>query len=261
MNTAILKTNKAASLAASIKSFAFAVLAAVTVAAPAQAQLIGPQYPPPGGVVFSGSGAGPGRAGGRTNTYSNLDQSQYNALYWGPSPNGLQFTYEGDTNGNGNAYDDKPGETLTFSSMSGNLASWTGESELKWHNGSSFVFSTVLTRLDAVLTDLSNNPINWMSAGSLGLSNVGAVGPITGTGFKANFTMYARDPRNLVYTPVDQLFDSLNTDPSSPIYNQSRRSLSFGFYSQAVPEPGTWAALAGIASVGGLALLRRRSRK
>jgi hypothetical protein len=41
---------------------------------------------------------------------------------------------------------------------------------------------------------------------------------------------------------------------------QQRAFLLTPTSNQAVPEPGTWAALAGIASVGGLAVMRRRRR-
>lgn len=48
------------------------------------AQYVGPEFPPPGGVSYSGSGDS-GRGGGLTWNYWNLDPTQYQNLYWGPS--------------------------------------------------------------------------------------------------------------------------------------------------------------------------------
>jgi hypothetical protein len=42
----------------------------------------GPTYPPPGNVTFSPGSGSTITAGGKTNTYSNLDPTQYGQLWW-----------------------------------------------------------------------------------------------------------------------------------------------------------------------------------
>src|SRR5947207_2287394 len=76
--------------------------------------LVGPGvFPPPGGVTFTPTGSGPAD-GVRTATYSGLDTSAYDQLWWGPA--NILATMNGNTT-----------NFLTSVTPSGLTATWTGQ--------------------------------------------------------------------------------------------------------------------------------------
>lgn len=236
------------------KTVAAAVLS-MLVAGVAAAAPIGPGYPPPGGVTWSGSGAGPGQTGGMTWSYSGLSQpGNFSSLWWGPTAA---------TTG-----------PLTSSGTGSNSQPVTGWSQIGLNNNqAALLFSnpwfidlamtadiSVPVRILLTVTDLSDNPVGLIDAISVpGIS--GAVGPLLDvvgsglvtTGFKANFEYQAYYGG---WIATDTFFNTLQTTCTGCVL----KSFSAGFWHEppvAVPEPATQLIL-GTSLLGLACRLRRR---
>lgn len=191
---------------------------------------IGPVYPPDGGVTLSGSGVY-ANAGGRTNTYSNLQEDLFSELYWGAALGaGL----------NGIA------TPLAFASVVGDVATFEGETLLETSfptGGPSGNY--VVVPLQVTITLLTG--ASWISAGSVGLSPaLGVIAVIPGTSFSANIQFLA---------DVGAGWQALNTVQQPQGRNDmTRSSFGGGFYSvpkSDVPDAGGTLGLLSLA-VGAL---------
>jgi hypothetical protein len=230
-----------------VTAIALAVVASIP-AGEAGAALVGPVFPPSGGATAAGVGAA-GSAGGRTFTYSAIDESLYSRLLWGPQ-NALAV---------GAALDgaiDAPGETLTFDPLSLNTvagvgsARWFGQSTMNTAN-----LGAVLSDLRFTLkvTDALGNPLALTTSTAEGI--VGAVFPLLdvlsvgGNGdYKANLFFEARSAPSGSWLPILDYYNAAQTSGSNV-----RTSFSGGFYEElaAVPLPAAvWLLLAGLASLG-----------
>ena len=180
----------------STTAYAPATVEARTIALPvartANALLAAPSGPvlmPPGNYTFTAGpntggspypGTAQGRNGGQDNKYSAFNYGQFTALYWGPFNNPSASTSNDSTSGVAVTFDgtdvdpaiaQATGEVLTFSSgtsnLAGGIARWTGSAVL----GGSL---PVPTRLTLTVTNMDGQPIPFIDATTLGLSN-GAV--------------------------------------------------------------------------------------
>jgi hypothetical protein len=123
-------------------------------------------------------------------------------------------------------------------------------------------------------TDADNNNFGEIHTQNTLVSNVGF--PAPGGTFTGATTWTLDAASTTVSGGINGFSGSFNTvglnrsgalslnffgDSDDELYRINSLSVQVTGISSAVPEPGTWAALAGIASVGGLAVLRRRRRK
>jgi hypothetical protein len=220
---------------------ALALPAAVTRA---DAVVVGPVYPPPGGVTFSGSGAGAPFAGGKTWSYSGFGGAgtAYQDLWWGSS-SPITLAMDGSVNSSG--------ETLTFNSFSGNQAIWTGSSTMQTINGN-FNVDTQF-----VLTASQN-----FEAPPAGLSN-GADIHVNGN-YNVNLSFQAKIHGDSSWSAANDLFNSYHTNPATSVIS----NFSGGFYytapvlntdPNAAPLPAS--STAGLGLLGGLGTLCLARRK
>jgi hypothetical protein len=217
------------------------VLAATT----ANATLIGPVYPAPGGNAFSQSGSSAGSSGGVTNSYSGFDTGAFSALYWGPQwgSDGPQATLDGTLH------------DLAFLGISGTTAIWQGTTSYTSPGGPGALSpcASCPIRFVVDITGLGANP--WVTERSVaGLSalapGIGAVvDDSSGADFSANLQFQA---------DLGGGFVAINGVLQGAPGGQTGSSVSGAFYSAPVPEPGTLAMLlAGVASLSAWA--RRRA--
>jgi hypothetical protein len=211
--------------------------AAVSLLAPlaANAALIGPTYPAPGGNSFSGSGGSPGDAGGHNNNYSNFNTGAFSALYWG-SDSGFLPT----------AGLDGSSHPLTFLSAAGDVATYSGTTSWFDHN-TSITYTNVPIELLVTISGLGANPwVNFASVNGTDPTGVGAVvDDSSGSAFTANLQFLANTGSG---------FQALNTVPASGLTNSS---FTGAFYSTA-PVPLPAAAWLLVSGLGGLGVFKRR---
>ncbi|WP_228896517.1 PEP-CTERM sorting domain-containing protein [Pseudoduganella aquatica] len=196
-----------------------------------------PSYPPPGGVTFSGAGT-QGATGGRTNTYSGFNTSAFGQLYWGASTASLP----------GAALDGSV-DPLTFSSINGTTATWTGVTN--WYDQQNGVTGTVQMRLLIDIGGLGATP--WLLASTIADMNA-ATGAVVNVSSAASFTANLQFQAN-----TGSGFQAINN--ISVLQGNTRTSFGGAFYATPaqtsnVPEPGSL-ALASL-GLGALALIRRR---
>ena len=201
------------------------------------ASLVGPAYPPPGGVTVVASGTGSGDTGGKTFAYSNFNSSQYSTLYWGP----ISIL-------NVDNVGDPPTANMSFVGLNG--AAYEFDSTANWTFNGTFTGTQHLpTRLLLTVSGLGAEDSE---------SNLGATTnptfplfQVTGN-FSANFVFQAF--ANSTWTPVNDYQNQNNN--SGP---QNRKSASFSFFSTpaTTPEPGTWMLFG--TGLAGLVFVRRRT--
>ena len=197
-------------------------------------------YPAPGGTSFASNGVNPYQ-GTATWTYTLLDTTAYDQLWWGFED--MRFAMDGDNT-------DDAGETLSLSSMAGGTAVWTGTT--------SVLAGTVYTR--ATATIVSGMPGGWITPGSVGIVSPGifAVGEATGNSFVVDFKVEASFTDGSGYQAWLPFFDA-NTGQSED--GNSRTDFTRNFYyteTAVIPVPATLPLLlAGLAALG-LAAHRRR---
>ncbi len=179
--------------------------------------LIGPVYPPPLGVDWSGSGNS-GAAGGAIWIYQNVVLANFDSVYWGPVNDAINVSF------NDSIY--TANEVLQFSPESSNL----GNGVLIW-NGTTFFPGA----MDTVYTRYTMRLLNYATGGALSAlpavsitlpANVGGVLWVTsGLEYTVNFIFEASFSRNGPYQPALDFFDANKPGPAIPY-------LSFlaGFY-------------------------------
>ncbi len=220
-------------------------------AAKLEAAPIGPVYPPPGGVTFSGSGTA-GQTGGRTNFYTNMNPVSYDELYWTfYSIANPYHSSQGSSTGN-----------MTFSdyNASTGIATWNSTANITWdtisgiqsiptklvvqlqpHTGlnSGPLGSGWLVPVTATTAGIGSLPANWT------LADVAAV-PQATNNFQAWYQFQTGSG-----IPLLSYYDS----SSSTFGGEVRTGVSGGFYST-VPEPTAFMLLA----VGAASLIFQRRR-
>ncbi|QNM82997.1 hypothetical protein H8M03_01125 [Sphingomonas sabuli] len=169
-------------------------------------------YPAPGGTTFSGSGTGTGFSGGRTNTYSGFDTSQYDELWWGPQ--GISATVQGN------------GGLLTFDSISedGLTMTWTVTSSIT----SIEYTGPIYIRYVATIVSGSDG---WVLAESEGFTGGPlVVASVTGETFVVNQQFVVATAPDGDYQPLNEFYNSLSTpDPGSGQPVQTSVSGVFAF--------------------------------
>lgn len=236
----------------------FAVIGGLT-APTALADPTGPTFPPPGGVIWTPSGAFPGEAGGENWGYSNFNFAAGNiaSLWWGPTANAMGISLD-----DGQSYTGS--EILSFASFSGNSATWTGSSSLTWlhdHGSSAVWHNNELMSVRYTVT-LSGNA-TWVNPGPLAITgDNGVVANVTGD-FTANLLAEGLMPVARggfgggtvaggpnAWQPIDDAFNSYSTGGATG------STFGAGFWVQPIPAPG--AALLGVLGLGMVGLVRRR---
>ena len=181
------------------------------------AQLVGPVYPPPLGVDWSGSGNS-GGAGGATWIYQNIALANFDTVYWGPVNNAVQVSFDD------SIY--KANEIMQFNPESSNM----GSGVLVWA-GTTFFPGAV----DTVFTRFTLRMSNYATGGQLPATpadsvmlpeNTGGVLWVTsGLEYSVNFIFESSFNRAGPYQPALDFFDANKPGPAIPY-------LSFlaGFY-------------------------------
>ena len=179
--------------------------------------LIGPVYPPPLGVDWSGSGNS-AQAGGATWNYQNIALANFDTVYWGPVNDAICVSF------NDSIYTDN--EVMHFSPPLSNLASgvliWTGTTFFPEQT------DTVFTRYTIRLTQYGTaNTLSAISASEAGLpDNVGGIlWVIGGLDYTANFIFESSYSSGSAFQPALEFFDANKPGPSTPYI-----SFNAGFY-------------------------------
>jgi hypothetical protein len=212
-------------------------------------------YPSTAGASASGTGSTKA-AGGKTYTYTIANPGIDSLLYFGgldPILGGAQPIRSGLDGTLGN---------MTFSTISGNTATWIGSTSFTYSNNGGASFQTATVQTEFLLTVTSGNaPVTAASVGAP--SSVGAVTNISGlSSFAVNEQFLAANPIGGSFEAFDTLFNSDYPHHTGSCISGGCEVTSFsgGFYSLAadVPEPASLAVVgAGIAMIG---VVRRKSR-
>lgn len=239
------------------KPIVLAGLVACLLVTSAQAAIIGPVYPAPGGTTFSSSGATSlGHAGGRTWNYSGLNPSQYTDLYWS-----IQSLPNSALNGGNLAGSGAQQQTLSSITPTQVILSGSTVFDLAWGENRTLSTRTVITGLTG--GSFQSLPVGM--AGSEGFAykvNTGA------TSFSVNIEMQTfwnggtpggfSNPAPGWYA-TNTLYNLLNTRNSG-----TTTSAQGGLWYEelapveGVPEPASLAIWGGLGIAGLVAARRRR---
>jgi Ca2+-binding RTX toxin-like protein len=166
-------------------------------------------FPAPGSLStdFSGTGSATG-AGGNVNprvaTYSNLDLSQVQSLYWGLSGSTASLAPGGSTDG----AIDEAGERLTLDSIDGLTAIMRGTTDVV----SGEYTGTVFLRLTMTI---QSGASGWVTAASIGLTTgPQALAAITGSTFTVQYVLEASTSLDGTYQPINIFYDGLDMKPA-----------------------------------------------
>ena len=240
-------------------TIAFALVAALTAGqAMASPIIMLAPYPAPGGNSASSSG-NPASGTGRTWTFGGFNTSSYGNHYYGigdyfpsyPTFNsaGPSLTMDGSR------------DVLSFSSSLSDLpngkAVWTGSTVFNTYNYGS---PTVPTRFTLKVTDLGGADLALTPVGSVpgtGLpSNLGAVLDVQGA-FKANWLFESDGPSGDPYRASLDMFNDSTYQTNAAYSHVSSVGGAF-YYTEAIPEPETYALL--LAGFGFLGFAARRRK-
>jgi hypothetical protein len=237
------------------KPIVLAGLVACLLVTSAQAAIIGPVYPPPGGTSWAPSGPGLGNTGGTTWTYSALNPSQYTDLYWS-----IQSTPTSALNGGNFAGLGAKQQNIT--SLNPGQVILSGTTVFDLSNGEN---RTLQTR--TVITALSGGSFQSPPVGMTGSEGFALNVNTAATSFSVNIEMqtfwngggYGGVNPTAGWYATNTLYNLLNTR-----FNGTQTSVSGGLWYeeleqvQGVPEPATL-TMFGLGALGlGFAGYRRR---
>lgn len=217
------------------------------ISALSYANLIGPDWPAPGGTTYTATGLGIAHDGGRTFSYSGFDFSASDDLYWGLSADFDQVISL--TN-----RISSPFEVLEIDTFTGNQAEWRGISWLD--NANTGNLDSVLTRL---VIDLTGDA-SFVDSSSLDTRELEPLAFVTGD-FQAQLVGEISQDNGTTWHAIDPYFDSYQTQPG----DQYSINIGGAFYSTPatapVPEPATTLLIgAGVAGLLGTSRLRRKKK-
>ena len=204
--------------------------------------LVGPAYPPPGGVSFVNTAGQPAAAAGGNNLqYSSLNPAAYNQLFWGPAD--VIATMN----------NNQSNLLSLVQPVSGQTATWTGQTQM------SGTFYSGLVDVEFIATITGTG--NWVLPSTVGITGSdlpAVVAQITGTSFTVQEQFLARIAgSNNAYVAFNDFYNQEHGTNTSDVYSGT----SGEFFYSAVPEPSTWAMMIlGFAGIG-LTAYRSRSRR
>jgi hypothetical protein len=165
--------------------------------------IVGPVYPPPGGVTFSATGSS-GSTGGRTGTYTNFNFS--GTLYWGPSEAGIRL------DGQSSPLNEFTASQLDLpsSNLAGGVARWVLPNvHVDTVSPSGGILVT--TRLTLTVTTTGGSSIALTNSLPSGLSgSIGVVMQVPGS-FNDNFLFEVNDPSSGQWVPAVDWYNSQST--------------------------------------------------
>lgn len=201
----------------------------------AQAVILGPTFPLPGGTDFSFSGDS-GRAGGGSLTLSNFDETQWDQAWWGPANVGLSLDGSGISGG----------EVMSLISTSGATAVWEGSSFISLFSSS----PAVDTRFTAIINTGGGNWQTNPGDIALPVSDPFAVSEITGDPWQVDYVFEARFANTGAYLPYLDFFDAQSTASGASTKNNFNGQL---FYSPVPVPAAVWLFGSGLLGLIGVA--------
>lgn len=222
-----------------------ALVLLLTVGCSAFAAPVGPVYPPPGGVDWSGSGSG--LLGTATWEYSNHDATGLSGLYFGLN----QVDYgELGAGLNGTA------DPFTFFGVSGTTAEWRASTI--WENAVTLIPQSALTRLTMTVTGLGSNP--WTTdLTSIGLDNTatfGDLGAVVDNSSGSDFTLQWS-----IEADVGSGWQSINSIQQHFTNDgNTRSSFATGYFYEAAPVPVPAAVWFFASALGVFGLMGKRKQ-
>ncbi|MBS0198518.1 MAG: hypothetical protein JSR77_17340 [Planctomycetes bacterium] len=187
----------------------------------------GPMYPPTNGVVFSFTGNA-GDYGGQTNTYTGMSMEGVIARWWGDAGAPIVNSLRGSPL-------DAVSLNINASSLDQGVAVFLGTSPFTFLYGTSFVTTTVPTRLTIRTFDMLGSPVPMVTGMSLSIAGE-VVAQVDSKDFRANLLFEARNPVTGVWTPTSVLYNSFSTQGQGTYV-----SFNGGFYeSQPTPCPADY---------------------
>jgi len=215
-------------------------------------------FPPTGGATFTPGTGVAGDPGGKTNTYTDVDESLFSELYFGAASDAAV----------GAALDgaiDSPGEILDLDLASLNVVNGVGSAEWDGQSTVNTAFGAQLADVRFILTvfDLFANRPTMLDAASISgmppfqsfgvidVLQLASLQPSNGD-FQVNLRFEARNANTTnAWQPINSYFNSLSTTPCTG--GCVRTSFNGGFFEDvaSVPEPGSLACLGlGLAVLG-----------
>jgi len=210
------------------------ILITVGSGAPPSGEILGPVYPPPGGVTFNSNGQ-MGSGTGVFFYFTDFDLSQVATLAWGTDTSApILLAMDGMAN--------DPGETLIFNSTDSDFANgimrFTGSTNFTYQDPGTlnFVTETLDTRLTVHVYDGQGNiPLADVTDPEINLApEIGGIAPVNenyptgGTNSPMTVNLLMEAFFNGSWQPVDDVFTSQNTPPTSEVVT----SFLGGFYYQ-----------------------------
>jgi hypothetical protein len=205
----------------------------------AQAAILGPTFPLPGGTDFSFSGDS-GRSGGASLNLFNFDETQWNQAWWGPANVGLSLDGSGISGG----------EVMSLVSTTGTTAVWQGSSFISLSSSS----PAVDTRFTAIINTGGGNWLTNPGDIALPVSDPFAVSEITGDPWQVDYIFEARFSNTGAYEPYLDFFDAQQTAPSALTQSNFDGQL---FYSPVPIPAAVW--LFGSGLLGLISIARKKA--